>query len=55
MPHTALTRSYLVTEDFYLAVSPVHWLVAAVVVTIGVNLNVERQPLHTLLRREICA
>lgn len=32
-----------------------HGLVAAVVVTVGVNLNIQRQPLHTLLRREICA
>ena len=46
---------YLVTEDLYLAVCPMHRLVAAVVIAVGVNLDVQRQPLHTLLRREVCA
>lgn len=32
-----------------------HRLVAAVVIAVGVNLDVQRQPLHTLLRREVCA
>lgn len=49
------SRSHLVTEDFDLAVGPVHWFVAAVVVTVGVDLDVKRQPLHTLLGREIGA
>lgn len=47
--------AHLVTEDLYLAVGPVYWLVAAVVIAVGVNLNVEGQALHALLRREIGA
>lgn len=47
--------SSLVAEDLYLAVGPVNRLVAAVVIAVCVDLNVEWQALHTLLRREICA
>lgn len=47
--------SHLVAEDLYLAVGPVYWLVATVVIAVRVDLDVEWQALHTLLRREICA
>lgn len=32
-----------------------HRLVATVVITVGVNLDIKRQSLHAFLRREICA
>lgn len=31
------------------------WLVAAVVVAVGVNLDHQRKPLHSFLRGEVCA
>ena len=31
------------------------WLVAAVVVAVGVDLDHQRETLHTLLRGEVCA
>lgn len=43
----------LVTEDFDLAVGTVDGLVAAVVVAVGVNLQVQRKTLHALLRGEV--
>lgn len=45
----------LVTEHLDLAVGAVNWLVAAVVVAVGVDLQVQRETLHTLLRGEVCA
>lgn len=49
-----LPLSSLVTEDFDLAVGTVDGLVAAVVVAVGVDLQVQRKTLHTLLRGEVC-
>ena len=45
----------LVAEDLDLAVGTVDGLVAAVVVAVGVDLQVEGQTLHPLLRGEVCA
>lgn len=45
----------LVAEDFNLAVGAVDGLVAAVVVAVGVDLQVQRKTLHTFLRGEVCA
>lgn len=48
-----LPLSSLVTEDFDLAVGTVDGLVAAVVVAVGVDLQVQRKTLHALLRGEV--
>lgn len=45
----------LVAEDFDLAVGAVDGLVAAVVVAVGVDLQVQWQTLHALLGGEVCA
>lgn len=45
----------LVAEHLDLAVGAVNWLVAAVVVAVGVDLQVQGETLHTLLRGEVCA
>lgn len=45
----------LVAEDLDLAVGAVNGLVAAVVVAVGVDLQVQGETLHTFLRREVCA
>lgn len=45
----------LVTEDFDLAEGTVDGLVAAVVVAVGVNLDVQRKTLHALLGGEVGA
>lgn len=47
-------ETHLVTEDLDLRVGSVEWLVAAVVVTVCVNLDHQRKTLHPLLRREVC-
>lgn len=54
--HT-LTRAhtYLVTEDLDLADSTVHQALSACSTVIGVNLQVEGDTLHPLLRGEVCA
>lgn len=46
---------YLVTEDLDLAHSPVHQLAAATATVVGVDLQVQGDPLHPLLRGEVCA
>lgn len=52
-------QSYLIAEDFYLAVSPMRgWSVAVRVgwrLLVSVDLDVQRQSLHALLAREVCA
>lgn len=45
----------LVAEDLDLAEGAVDGLVAAVVVAVGVDLQVQRQTLHALLGGEVCA
>lgn len=45
----------LVTEHLDLAVGTVNWLVAAVVVAVCVNLQVQWKTFHTLLRGKVCA
>lgn len=46
---------YLVTEDLDLADSPVHQLAAATATVVGVDLQVQGDSLHSLLRGEVCA
>lgn len=55
MPCSRPAAAHLVAEDLDLAVGSVHGLVAAVVVAVGVDLDVQRQPLHALLGGEVCA
>lgn len=50
-----LSQPYLVAEDFNLAVGSVHGLVTPVVVAVGVDLQVQGQAFHPLLRGEIRA
>lgn len=50
-----LTQSYLVTEDFNLAVGSMDRFVTPVIVAIGVNLKIQRQAFNSLLRGEIRA
>lgn len=52
---TDLPLSPLVTEDLDLAVGTVDGLVAAVVVAVGIDLQVQGKTLHALLRGEVCA
>lgn len=52
---TDLPLCPLVTEHLDLAVSTVNRLVASVVVAVCVNLQVQRETLHTLLRGKVCA
>lgn len=46
---------HLITEHFDLAVGSVQWFAAAVVVAVRVDLDHQRQTLHSLLRGEVCA
>lgn len=52
---TDLPLGPLVTEDLDLAVGAVDGLVAAVVVAVGVDLQIQGKTLHALLRGEVCA
>lgn len=52
---TDLPLGPLVTEDLDLAVGAVDGLVAAVVVAVGVDLQVQGKTLHAFLRGEVCA
>lgn len=46
--------AHLVAEDLDLAVRSVDGFIAAVVVTVRVDLNHQRKPFHALLGGEIC-
>lgn len=50
-----LSQPHLVAKDFNLAVGSVHGLVTPVVVAVGVDLQVQGQAFHPLLRGEIRA
>lgn len=46
---------YLITEYLDLADSTVHQMVGPIAIVISVNLEVQRDPFHSFLRREVGA
>lgn len=48
-------KLHLVTEDLDLSEGPVNGPAAAAVVAVGVDLDDQRHPLHSLLGGEVCA
>lgn len=51
----AALETYLIAENFDLTRSSVYELVGSRAKVIGVDLYVQRKPLHSLLRGEVCA